>query len=1156
MASQIIKRYNLNTICQICKGYWIHNDPRILTCQHTFCFQCIKSIVTLNSQLICPICSETFHISKRYLSKLKKNNHFDELAKINENENTTICSIHKNLPTHYCKTHSVETVCNECLKSKHRECEIITLEDYRILRESIEIIMETINKKQESIKRDVDDEETNTLEEFKRIREVMNKSFNNLIYDLNYTIKNNYLDEENAKNLEKIIKRHTFAELPNAKNIGVSFSLDFKSVLKFLSELLTSNNMKSFMELTTSLNLPFKQLSNIDALKFKMELFSSQTKTLFSIQLKNDNSNSFDVFIIERYVLSKNDYKNLTIILQKFKVESFCLRRNTTMSNGFSNILYTLKNSFDTLIDISIVDCNLNENQAINLGKLFSNCERLETINISLNNNMKDGFVNLCKGLRKSVNCLKRLNFSYCDLNEEQCSVFGNLLTLCTKIEAIDISHNGNTCNGLSYVIKSLEKSSKCLKDINFSYCDLITSQCADLCELLGKCRILETINLESNCNMGRGIGYVFEGLQRSVKTLKNLYLGNCDLARQQLKDLGKFLSKCSSINIINLSKSQNAIEEFPEVCTGLRKSSKTLVDIDLSGHNVGDGDKTALESLLVECSNIERLVLDLTEIRQEFLNMSECLKNSVNSLKEIELKCYILDQNDFKNIQRCLRYCKNLEIFNLCYLNPMIFQSSLDFYKSFYGSRNTLKSLQLGFPLNNECCESLSKLLKNCTNIEAVSFPLYESNKSITKNLSNALKNFYSTLKNFNLTMTESMDEYDEFIELIRNCNKLEVISLPWHKSLKSALLNSASSLKEISFQGELDEECCKDIGELFKNCTNIEYINLSEIQKTKNGLLNIYKGLIKSSNTIKGLILDIANVNDDQISKIMELWKNCSNFTKRNISLYFLRKGPISVYHNFLYCKPIIQRIFNFLLLDLNEDQCKIIGDSMHHISQIDNVNLAENRNMGDGCINIFQGLINSYLSLRVLNLYNANLKENHCIELSKLLENCKIEFLDIGRNRNMLDGPIYILRSLMNSKKTLKVLNIGKSGNFNANIKESLCKFLKSCTKLEEIDLAEINFTDYEINHLCDSLKSLSNTLSSIDFSDCNLTDAQGFLLSQIFFGFKTLKRFNLQGNLNMGHGVFILCGSLSRLNYSLRKIELDSQTTEQIEKFTKG
>lgn len=61
-----------NIICTICVNEWLNRDPRILPCQHIYCFACLEDEPLENFYLKCPICSKTVYLENAIIDNLPK----------------------------------------------------------------------------------------------------------------------------------------------------------------------------------------------------------------------------------------------------------------------------------------------------------------------------------------------------------------------------------------------------------------------------------------------------------------------------------------------------------------------------------------------------------------------------------------------------------------------------------------------------------------------------------------------------------------------------------------------------------------------------------------------------------------------------------------------------------------------------------------------------------------------------------------------------------------------------------------------------------------------------------------------------------------------------------------------------------------------------
>lgn len=92
--------------CSICLDFWINNDPRILPCQHIFCYECLIQI-DIRDKLVCPNCRYCVYLDSinelpkpliasnlvRRQSSIKKKKQLEEQSNVTEKpQNIDFCS--------------------------------------------------------------------------------------------------------------------------------------------------------------------------------------------------------------------------------------------------------------------------------------------------------------------------------------------------------------------------------------------------------------------------------------------------------------------------------------------------------------------------------------------------------------------------------------------------------------------------------------------------------------------------------------------------------------------------------------------------------------------------------------------------------------------------------------------------------------------------------------------------------------------------------------------------------------------------------------------------------------------------------------------------------------------------------------------------------
>ncbi|XP_071955753.1 E3 ubiquitin-protein ligase TRIM45-like [Antedon mediterranea] len=102
-----IEDINDHLECGICKNRL--NDPKTLTCLHTFCLTCLEKCMTTNGTLTCSTCSKTYPIPEGGITKLSTNTFLKNILEtvehfLEKNEKKCVCE----------KGEQVESYCQDC----------------------------------------------------------------------------------------------------------------------------------------------------------------------------------------------------------------------------------------------------------------------------------------------------------------------------------------------------------------------------------------------------------------------------------------------------------------------------------------------------------------------------------------------------------------------------------------------------------------------------------------------------------------------------------------------------------------------------------------------------------------------------------------------------------------------------------------------------------------------------------------------------------------------------------------------------------------------------------------------------------------------------------------------------------------------------------
>ncbi|CAD5126885.1 unnamed protein product [Dimorphilus gyrociliatus] len=364
--------------------------------------------------------------------------------------------------------------------------------------------------------------------------------------------------------------------------------------------------------------------------------------------------------------LTENEGKYLGKLLKKCKyIEDIDLSYNWQMGYGFRLILNGLLLSANTLKQFKVSHCNLDMFQGIYLGRTLREFCSVVNIDISSNHKMELAVGFICGTCRSFSKTLQQINISSCKLASDDAKILGNTLQQCPSIVKLDLSNNSRIGKDeFQTICDGLESSANTLKEINFSHCDLHEEQAISLGDTFQKCSSLEYINLNGNTNMGKGFQIICQGLLSSAKTLQQINIYNCNLMDDDGKYLGNIFQNSSLLNKLDMSSNPKIEKDgFQAIFQGLKSNVNSFKIINIDSCNIQKDQAIQLGNLLQECTLLENI--DLTNNPQMescgFEAICNGLKQSASTLQIFSIsECY-LKKDQLKHLENVLQHCTSL---------------------------------------------------------------------------------------------------------------------------------------------------------------------------------------------------------------------------------------------------------------------------------------------------------------------------------------------------------------------------------------------------------------------------------------------------------------------------------------------------------------
>ena len=156
--------------CSICLDEFI--DPRVLSCSHTFCYQCIQQLRSNGSKIVCPVCRAVNNREKTTSNLLAKQ--FVEIFQQHKDLfERPVCEEHSESVDCFCKTCD-KMICNICLIDEHKEHNATSISRYaNEKRNGLIGMCEKINEKTTNLKikqQNIQIEKQKKLDEIRKLQ--------------------------------------------------------------------------------------------------------------------------------------------------------------------------------------------------------------------------------------------------------------------------------------------------------------------------------------------------------------------------------------------------------------------------------------------------------------------------------------------------------------------------------------------------------------------------------------------------------------------------------------------------------------------------------------------------------------------------------------------------------------------------------------------------------------------------------------------------------------------------------------------------------------------------------------------------------------------------------------------------------------------------
>lgn len=323
------------------------------------------------------------------------------------------------------------------------------------------------------------------------------------------SINNNMIRKNSAIYFDQNIKRNTFFhpflgkyELKNVDNFNYfhlnTFTLSLKlDKCSFTNE--SIGQLKNILEGPQYIsNLVITEPKNVGTdMNTLFDRFSVTQRPLSNIHLSGFEFNDEQISSLCKLIAAN-----------KFK-KSINLTKNLIPKENFQMLIDSIIESAKTLEELSIVDCNLDEEMSLCLKDIILQCSLIKSFSIKGNPDMGKGLTRIFKELGSSN--VRKIDFSSCNISEEQATILGESLSKLNELESIEINFNDKMYKGFDNIIQGLQSCREKLQYLGIGHCKLESNQKAYILETLGDFRSLKGGSFDGDSQLEKYFQEEFE---------------------------------------------------------------------------------------------------------------------------------------------------------------------------------------------------------------------------------------------------------------------------------------------------------------------------------------------------------------------------------------------------------------------------------------------------------------------------------------------------------------------------------------------------------------------------------------------------------------------------------------------------------------------
>nr|XP_019570334.1 PREDICTED: ribonuclease inhibitor isoform X1 [Rhinolophus sinicus] len=252
--------------------------------------------------------------------------------------------------------------------------------------------------------------------------------------------------------------------------------------------------------------------------------------------------------------------------------------------------------------------CNLTAASCEALAEVLKTKRDLKELMVNSNELGEAGVRALCQGLAASTCPLESLKLESCGLTSANCQDLCGIVASKASLRELYLGNNKLGDTGIAELCPGLLSPSSRLKTLWLWECDITASGCRHLCRVLRTKESLKELSMAGNEVGDEGARLLCDTLLEPSCRLESLWVKSCSFTAACCQHFSTMLARNTCLLELQLGSNKLGDDGVQELCTGLSQPGTTLRELWLGDCEVTNSGCSSLAALLLTNHSLRQL--------------------------------------------------------------------------------------------------------------------------------------------------------------------------------------------------------------------------------------------------------------------------------------------------------------------------------------------------------------------------------------------------------------------------------------------------------------------------------------------------------------------------------------------------------------------